>query len=270
MRILTLRRGVRTWLLFALLCTVVGGVAGFGVALVMTPSYASTVEVLIAPPLNSDTALNVNDIQASQALVATYAELATGRTLLDRVIASTRVATTSDKLAGAVSTHAPVGTNLLQITVSSADPSSAAELANSIAAELAKYQFFGIGATTGVSAAVTVTVVDPAIPSTKPQGLGTLLTAALGALVGLMMAICFAFAVENLRRENGREADTVLVSASVNLPAGSPRLGEVNDPAKQLHGRPPAEPTEAHGRDRRGRYVAAPARTEGPAKRATH
>jgi capsular polysaccharide biosynthesis protein len=203
---LTLRRGVRTWFLFAALCTVVGGLAGFGLALAMPPSYASTVDVIIAPPLNSGTSNAINDIQVSQALVPTYAELASSRTLLDRVIATTGIATTSDKLAGAVSTHAPVGTNFLQITVSDRDPSSAAELANSIAVELAKYQLFGTGATTD-SGAVTVTVVDPAVPPTKPQGLGTLLTAALGAVVGLMMAIGFAFVVENLRNDNGPTAD---------------------------------------------------------------
>lgn len=205
-RLLTVRRGVRIWLPFVLLCTVDGGLAGFGVALVMPPSYASTVEVLIAPPLNSSTSVNINDIQASQALVPTYAELASSRILLDRVIASTGVATTSDRLAGAVSTHVPEGTNLLQITVSNRDPSSAAKLANAIAAELATYQISGTGVTTG-SAAVTVTVVDPAVPPTKPQGLGALFTAALGAAVGLMMAISFAFLVENLRHDNGPAAD---------------------------------------------------------------
>ena len=205
-RLLTVRRGVRIWLPFVLLCTVDGGLAGFGVALVMPPSYASTVEVLIAPPLNSSTSVNINDIQASQALVPTYAELASSRILLDRVIASTGVATTSDRLAGAVSTHVPEGTNLLQITVSNRDPSSAAKLANATAAELATYQISGTGVTTG-SAAVTVTVVDPAVPPTKPQGLGALFTAALGAAVGLMMAISFAFLVENLRHDNGPAAD---------------------------------------------------------------
>jgi len=202
---MTLRRLVRSWYWLVLLCTVAGAAAGFVFGAITPPSYASTVTVFISA------GQNINDIQVAQALTPSYAELATSRTLLDRVIATTGVATTADKLSGEISTHVAVGTSLLEITVTDRDPHAAAALANGIAAELAKFNLQGPPATS-TGSAVTLTVVDPAIPSTKSLGLGSLFSAVVGATIGFLMAVTFAFAVENVLSRTGRTNDTVVVA----------------------------------------------------------
>ena len=199
---MTLRRIVRSWYWLVLLCTFAGAAAGFAFGAVTPPAYASTVKVLITPPAASST-VNMNDIQVVQALMPTYAELATSRTLLERAIAFTGVKTTADKLATEITTHVPIGTTILEITVTDRDSQAAAMVANEIASQLAKFELQGATETSGV--AMILTVTDPAIPSTKSTALGSVFSAAVGAAIGFVMAVAFAFAVENLLNKSGRD-----------------------------------------------------------------
>ena len=198
---MTFRRIVQTWFWLVLLCVLAGAAAGFVIGWLTPPSYASTVSMIIAPPASS-TAVTINDIQVAQALTPSYAELATSRTLLDRVIATSGVNTTADKLAGQVSTHVPVGTSLLQVTVTDRDGVAAAKLANSIAAELAVFKM--TGSTLPSGDAVTLNVVDPAVPSTRQLGLGATFSAAVGGAIGLILVLGLAFIVENIRSAAAR------------------------------------------------------------------
>ena len=203
---MSLRRIVRAWYWFVLFCMLAGAGAGFLVGFVTPPSYASTVTVIIAPPTSSS-AVTINDIQVVQALAPSYAELASSRTLLDRVIAGSGITTTPDKLASEVSTHVPTGTSLLQITVTDRVAQDAAVLANAIAAELARFKV-SADVPTVSGQAVTLNVVDPAIPSPKSLGLGPWLGALIGAAIGLMLAVAFAFVVENIRSADARATST--------------------------------------------------------------
>lgn len=188
----------KAWILFILVCAVAGGAAGYYAATTATPSYSSSVTVLISPRSASGTGVEFSQVQVVQSLADTYAELAGTEAILDPVIKQTGVDITSGKLSGAVTSHVPANTSLLRITVASDDAAEAAVLANGIAEELAGYPLFG-GAT-AARPAVLVTVVDPATPSTSPQNLGPLSTAGIGAFVGLLIGIGFAYVIESLRR----------------------------------------------------------------------
>jgi len=203
---LTLRRIVRSWYWLVLLCTFAGAATGFAFGMLTPPAYASTVRVLVTPPPSSSS-VSMNDIQVVQALMPTYAELATSRTLLERAIEVTGIKTTADKLAPEISTHVPIGTTFLDVTVTDRDSKAAAELANEIASQLAKFELQGASDTPGVTMILTVT--DPAIVSTKSTSLGSLFSAAVGAAIGFFMAVAFAFTVENLLHRNERETETV-------------------------------------------------------------
>ena len=194
---MTLRGVLRSWALFVIATTVVGGIAGLIFVLVAPASYASTVSVLVAPATSTATPVTINDIQVSQALAPTYSELASSRTLLQRVIAATGAPADPDRLASAVTTQIPVGTSIINITVTFSSPGDAEAIANEISVQLSAYQLQGVDTTS--ARPEVLTVIDPASAALK-QGLGTPLTILVGAVVGLMLGISFAVMIENLQR----------------------------------------------------------------------
>jgi hypothetical protein len=134
----------------------------------------------------------------TQALAPTLAELTTTTPLLQRVIAATGVGLTPGDLAKAITTHVPVGTSLIQISVSHRDPGVAAAVANAIASELRTYRVEGLEGALGLR--VVLTVVDPAVPPSVPEGFGVPIRTALGAAVALFLGVSIAFFFENVGR----------------------------------------------------------------------
>ena len=142
----------------------------------------------------------MNDIQVVQALMPTYAELATSRTLLERAIAFTGVKTTADKLATEITTHVPIGTSILEVTVTDRDSQAAALVANEIASQLAKFELPGRHGDVRRrddphrdGPGDRLDEVDgPAGPCSAPRS---------AAAIGFVMAVAFAFTVENLLQQ---------------------------------------------------------------------
>jgi capsular polysaccharide biosynthesis protein len=106
------------------------------------------------------------------------------------------------KLALAVTTHVPVGTSLIDITVTNKDAATAAALANAIASELVNYQPHS-GSPQTAALRVTLTVVDPAAPPTTRPGPGIVATTALGAAIGLFIEFCLVYLLESMRQAGG-------------------------------------------------------------------
>jgi capsular polysaccharide biosynthesis protein len=155
--------------------------------------------------------MTFSDVEVAQALAPTFAELSTTAPLLQRVITSTGVDMDVETLARAVTTHVPAATSLLDIGVTTRDPATAAALANAIATELVNYPQEGF-APQASALRVVLTVVDPAAPPTKEQGLSIILKTVLGGAIGLFIAISLAFFVENFGRgaqSIGRDVESV-------------------------------------------------------------
>ncbi|HEY7970320.1 MAG TPA: hypothetical protein VID95_10025, partial [Candidatus Limnocylindrales bacterium] len=167
--------------------------------LLSPPAYAGKVSLLVTPQPTATGAINFGDIQTTQALAPTFAELATTTPVLQRVIAKTGVEVTVDRLAQDVSTRVPAGTSLVEVTVTNPNPETAARLANAIAAELADYPGTGLGSQQN-ALKVALVVVDPASPPAQPTGPGILIRAALGGAIALFLCIAFAMLIENLRQ----------------------------------------------------------------------
>lgn len=140
--------------------------------------------------------VTLSDIEFTQALAPTFAELSTTGPLLQRVIDSTKVDVDIAELERSVTTDTPAGTGLINIAVSNRDPATAAGLANAIAAQLVNP--FGGLEQQASALRVTLAVVDPALPAKAPDGLGLLPTTGLGAAIGLLTAISMASVVEIL------------------------------------------------------------------------
>jgi capsular polysaccharide biosynthesis protein len=193
-----LQSTVRTWFLFVLVGTILGAAIAFAVAVVAPPGFTARVTLLISPAPKAAGITN-GDLQIAQGLTPTFAELAATRTVLERVIFTTNVDTDVEHLAQAVTTHVPVGTSLLTISVSNPDAANAAALANAIASELNAYSApSGGDANTGLL--VELKVVDPAIPPGTRDGPGLPVRIALGGAIALFLTISIAFVVENIGR----------------------------------------------------------------------
>jgi capsular polysaccharide biosynthesis protein len=195
-----LRATARTWFWFILVGTVLGALVAFGLSVLIPPGYTARVTVLVTPA-PKDTGITTNDLQVAQALTPTFAELATTRPVLDRVILSTGVTTDAETLSQSVTTSVPAGTSLLTISVSNRDAANAAALANAIASELRAYTPPG-GSTSAGGLQVQMTVVDPATPPTVHEGPGLLVRIALGGAIALFLTVSIAFLAENLWPEN--------------------------------------------------------------------
>jgi capsular polysaccharide biosynthesis protein len=191
-----LRSTARTWFWFILGGTLLGAVIAFGLGTVAPPGYASSVTLLVSP-IPKSTGITNGDLQVAQGLTPTFAELATTRPILDRVIRRTGASVDIDALARSVTTRVPVGTSLLTISVLDQDAQQAASLANAIGSELRSYaQPTGLDPTQGLQ--VELTVVDPATPPTERDGPGLPVRVILGAAIALFLTSTIAFLVENV------------------------------------------------------------------------
>jgi capsular polysaccharide biosynthesis protein len=186
----------RAWFGLVVLGTLLGGAISLGVGLMSPPTYLGKVTVLVSPPTGTNP-ITLSDVEVTQALAPTFAELTTTAPLLQRVITATRVDTDVDTLAKLVSTHVPVGTSLIEVGVSDHDPATAAALANEIASQL---MAFRSDTSSPVTSKVVLSVVDPAVAPRTPEGLSPVLRAVLGALIGLFLSISLGFLIENVGR----------------------------------------------------------------------
>ena len=189
---------VRTWFWFLVAGTILGVALSFAFSAITPPSYAGQVTVLVTP-VPTASGIDFSDIEATQALAPTFAELAATTPVLQRVIRSTGVNITPDRLALEISTRVPAGTSLIMISVTHPDPAAAASLANGIAAELEAYPTTGIiGQPNALQ--VAIVVVDPASPPLTPTGPGLAVRLALGGGIALFVCLALAVFVENLRQ----------------------------------------------------------------------
>ncbi|HJT55522.1 MAG TPA: Wzz/FepE/Etk N-terminal domain-containing protein [Ktedonobacteraceae bacterium] len=119
-------------------CFVVVGLGVFIVSKLTTPLYQSSVLVEIAIQIGSSQA-DYNNLLASDQLVQTEAQLATGDPVL-RAVAAHYSGLTAQQLAGEVSSTTKINTQLFEIDVLDASPKRAADLANDVAQTLIKQQ----------------------------------------------------------------------------------------------------------------------------------
>jgi capsular polysaccharide biosynthesis protein len=212
---------VRIWFRFLIAGTLIGAILSLGFSFLARPSYASHVTLLVTT-LPSASGINFSDVEMTQALAPTFADLATTTPVLQRVIAATGLPTDPDRLALAVTTRVPAGTGLLEVTVLNADAKVSARLANAIAGELEDYPTNGLHDQPS-ALKVALVVVDPATVPTSSQGPGTPLRIGLGAAIALFLSVGFVLFVEILRAERQAAPRNRLVPDVPEAPPPSAR-----------------------------------------------
>jgi non-specific protein-tyrosine kinase len=135
---LDFRRGLAVlrhwWWLFAASVILAGGVA-YGVSINLPKVYEGKATLIVGQSL---TAVNPNtdQLQASQQLSRTYANVATTRPILQKVIDQLGLSVTTEDLSKVITARATADTTFVTITAQDGDPARAAEIANAVAQHL--------------------------------------------------------------------------------------------------------------------------------------
>jgi capsular exopolysaccharide synthesis family protein len=123
----------RWWLLIVL--TIIAAAVGYLVSIRQPSVYQATATILIGQTIQSAD-LNRTDIQTSEALALTYANLTLRQPILQRVIDSLNLGISWRNLRNRIQAEPIAGTQLLEISVEGESPESARVIANEVANQL--------------------------------------------------------------------------------------------------------------------------------------
>lgn len=127
---------MRAWII--VLAGIIAAGIGFSVAaFVITPQYSSSVMLYVNNSSfslgNTNFSISSSEIMAAQSLVKTYSVILKNRTTLDKVIEKSGVEYDYNTLYHMITASAVNETEIMRVTVVSADPYEAARIANCIA-----------------------------------------------------------------------------------------------------------------------------------------
>lgn len=170
-----------------------GAVLGGALSILATPAYVAQTRIFFAVAAGGNPRDLNQGAAYSQALVSSYAELATQPVVLDPVIGQLELVTTPGQLAGAITATAAANANLLDIAVRDASAQRSARIANAVAAQLGRVVQDEATQSDGATVPLRIVTVSPAAvplfkssPRTKANvGLGLV----LGGVIGLGVAV---------------------------------------------------------------------------------
>ncbi|QEO09509.1 polysaccharide biosynthesis tyrosine autokinase [Protaetiibacter larvae] len=181
----------RNWILIIVI-TLAGVAGGAAFSLLQTPSYEATTKVFVsATGASSVSELNAGN-SFTQQIVRSYAEVVTTGLVLDPVISELGLDDSVKDLAARVTATATLNTVIVDITVADPDPVQAANIANTIAENLIEAVPDLTPPNADGVAPVKITVAQSALVPADPVSPRVSLNVALGALVGLALAIGIA------------------------------------------------------------------------------
>lgn len=213
-----LRIAQRRWLtivVFFLLSLLAAGAITYS----QTPQYESKARVFISTDTSG------NSIEALQASVyatqrvQSYAQLATSRELMQRVISRLNLNLTPNQLADKVSSEVAVNTVIIVLSVKDPDPAVAQQIAKAESEELTEY-LTDLETPPGKSAPVKASVVDPASYNASQVSPNPVLNLVVAGLIGLFVG--FGTAVVRDMLDN-----TISLAKDVETAIDSPVLASI-------------------------------------------
>ena len=181
----------KNWVII-LVATLVGVGAAAAWSLTRTPQYEAQSTVFVSTQAGSTIGELQQGSNFTQARVQTYTNLVRTPIVMNPVIAELELGSTATELAAMVEASAALNTTLITITVTSADPVQAADVANALGASL-KSVVERLETPNGTDVSpVRIERVRDALPPLSPSSPNVPLNLALGALVGLAIGIGIA------------------------------------------------------------------------------
>nr|WP_286882366.1 Wzz/FepE/Etk N-terminal domain-containing protein [Thermoanaerobacter sp.] len=190
---LIIRKRTKMIVIITLLATIISGIFSYFIA---TPVYKASTSLIVSRTQSSalnNSQIQVQDIQTSRMLAATYSEFVKSRRVLQPVIERLRLPLTVDQLKNSVDVAAKGNTEIIEISVKNSDPRKAAEIANAIADSFVEniVKIMNID---------NVQVIDKAIPPTSKISPKTSLNIAVAAILGFMISVFIVFLLEYMDR----------------------------------------------------------------------
>ncbi|MEH0825330.1 MULTISPECIES: polysaccharide biosynthesis tyrosine autokinase [unclassified Micromonospora] len=231
-------RAVRAQWLLVVAFLIVGGVAAGGYSWFQTPLYRADVQLFVS--------INDRDVGASelsqggafaQQRVRSYADIVDSPIVASAVIEQLGLPYTPAKLASRIEASSPLGTVLLDVSVTDPSPERARDIANTVATEFTKFITDLETPVGGSTSPVKATVTKSASLPEAPVSPRTQLNLALGILVGLAAGVAVAVLRHTLDTTiHGRREAALVADAAV--------VGEIgDDPKTKVRGLIADDPT---------------------------
>lgn len=189
-----------------LIFAIAGAGAGAAYAATKKVEYSSTselyVKVLAASPTTPDMVAAHN---YARAVLPTYISLATTSLVLDPVREKVGFSGTSAELAASLTVTNPANTTLISVTARAADGEESADIARSVADQLAfavQNELASAPPELG-PLPVSLTVVEPATPSLSPSSVGMFSYLLAGAVGGLAVGLVVCLVLDGRRGRLG-------------------------------------------------------------------
>jgi receptor protein-tyrosine kinase len=180
-----LRMAQRRWLtivVFFLLSLLAAGALTYS----QTPQYQSKARVFISTDTSGGGIEALQSSVYATQRVQSYAELATSRELMQRVISRLNLNLTPGQLAGKVSAQVAVNTVIIDLSVTDPDPGVAQRIAKAESEELTSY-LTDLETPPGKSPLIKATVVSPASYDASQVSPQPVLNMVIAGLVGLLV-----------------------------------------------------------------------------------
>ncbi|MBE3556787.1 MAG: capsular biosynthesis protein [Firmicutes bacterium] len=204
---------VARWRMIALITVVVTLLSGMVTVFLITPKYTATGTVLVNSTTQPNTPM-YNDVQASQQLANTYAQIMQSDRVLHQALHEANSTLSTEDLRKELKVEAVAQTQVIQLSVTSTSPESAAALANGV-----------LTAFTDIIPTLmkidNVHIVDKAVPPANPSSPNLKLNLVIAFVLGLLFSIGIAFLLNALDEGIHSEDDLEQVS-------GLPVLGVIS------------------------------------------
>ncbi|NMM23831.1 MAG: polysaccharide biosynthesis tyrosine autokinase [Phycicoccus sp.] len=209
-------------------------------SLLVTPTYDAKSQVFVSVNSGGTTADLLQGSSYSQNQVKSYTDLVTSPRVLSPVIDRLALNVTPDTLAKSVAADSPLNTVLINITVTSAAPKMASDIANAIADSLGTQVAELEKPTNGQSSPIQVSTVRTATAPTAPSSPKTKTNLALGLVLGILLGFGLAVLREVLDTKVRTEADVHKVTdasviASIGYDADAPQHPLIVQTSPQSH-----------------------------------
>lgn len=157
-------------------------VAFVGTKLLVTPKYTSVTKMYVLAKDENSTSSNYSELTAGSMLTKDYMELVKSRPVLEKVISVLNLDMQPGTLANMITVSTPTDTRIMSISVESANPKEAKEIADALR-EAVSVQIKEIMNVDAVN-----TVEEGNLPTVKSSP-NTTKNMALGGMVGLVIAV---------------------------------------------------------------------------------
>ncbi|MCV2395820.1 polysaccharide biosynthesis tyrosine autokinase [Actinotalea sp. M2MS4P-6] len=178
----------KRWLVILVLATI-GAALGYASTATETPLYRSSSTVYLTAARGDTISELAQGSTYTSNLMETYVLLATKPVVLEPVIEDLQLGVSARTLARSVQADSPLNSYFIDITVASANPQRAADIANAVAAQLSSTVSELAPTASDGTAALKMTQVSQAAPALAPFSPRPRLTATIGLVLGLALGL---------------------------------------------------------------------------------